>query len=250
MVVESMALLHTVPCRRCGLVSDKLLSLVTCRRDVNKMALLYHVCGCMRHPQEFISGRGRFTQPQPLLWDSDIRTSSQWPPSSSSSNSNSSDSSPSTGNRGPEASCSSRYSSSMLTFDDWDAMEGDYALPVPCNVPVNEALPMTTTSNNTINPGGAAAAAAAPAASIHSPSGATGTDALWAAALQRSRDLVTPADVLGSRGLWQDMREVYVLLFGVGQKDTEGIYSLRAVSEDGLPTETIIAFENMDDAVR
>lgn len=44
--------------------------------------------------------------------------------------------------------------------------------------------------------------------------------------------------------------QVYVLLFGVGQKDTEGIYSLRAVSDDGLPTETIIAFENMEDAVR
>jgi hypothetical protein len=44
--------------------------------------------------------------------------------------------------------------------------------------------------------------------------------------------------------------QVYVLLFGVGQKDTEGIYSLRAVSDDGLPTETIIAFENMEDAIR
>lgn len=41
-----------------------------------------------------------------------------------------------------------------------------------------------------------------------------------------------------------------MLLFGVGQKDTEGIYSLRAVSDDGLPTETIIAFENMEDAIR
>jgi hypothetical protein len=68
--------------------------------------------------------------------------------------------------------------------------------------------------------------------------------------MQPTRDAASPADVLGSRGLWQDMREVYVLLFGVGQKDTEGIYSLRAVSEDGLPTETIIAFEGMDDAVR
>jgi hypothetical protein len=50
--------------------------------------------------------------------------------------------------------------------------------------------------------------------------------------------------------LLQSLREVYVFLFGVGQKDTEGIYSLRAVADDGLPTETIIAFENMEDAVR
>ncbi|WIA14523.1 hypothetical protein OEZ85_003042 [Tetradesmus obliquus] len=58
------------------------------------------------------------------------------------------------------------------------------------------------------------------------------------------------ADLLTSRSLWHSLREVYVLLFGVGQKDTEGIYSLRAVSDDGLPTETIIAFENMEDAIR
>lgn len=218
--------------------------------------------------QEFISGRGRYTQPQPLLWDQDSLSSSSstggaWPPSSSSSSSDtsnggngggSSSSNPSTSNRGPEASCSSsssRYSSSIQSFDDWD-MEGDYGLPVPCNAaqPVNEALPLSSsasanansTSSSSSNP-----AAAAAAAGVHSLAGAEG---LWGAVLQPSRDLVSPADVLGSRGLWQDMREVYVLLFGVGQKDTEGIYSLRAVSEDGLPTETIIAFENMDDAVR
>lgn len=44
--------------------------------------------------------------------------------------------------------------------------------------------------------------------------------------------------------------QVYVLLFGVGERDTEGIYSLRAFSDDGLPQETIIAFEAEDDAQR
>eukprot|EP00878_Enallax_costatus_P005750 GHUV01006028.1.p1 GENE.GHUV01006028.1~~GHUV01006028.1.p1 ORF type:complete len:245 (+),score=93.39 GHUV01006028.1:646-1380(+) len=65
-----------------------------------------------------------------------------------------------------------------------------------------------------------------------------------------SADLYAPTDLLTTRSLLQSLREVYVLLFGVGQKDTEGIYSLRAVSDDGLPTETIIAFENMEDAIR
>lgn len=47
------------------------------------------------------------------------------------------------------------------------------------------------------------------------------------------------------------VNQVFVMLFGVGQKDTtEGIYSLRAVAADGMPTETIIAFESEDDAER
>lgn len=46
------------------------------------------------------------------------------------------------------------------------------------------------------------------------------------------------------------LQQVYVILFGVGQKDTEGIYSLRAFNDDGLPQETIIVFEAEDDAAR
>ena len=42
-----------------------------------------------------------------------------------------------------------------------------------------------------------------------------------------------------------------MILFGVGKTDTEGIYSLRAVTgNDGLPVDTIIAFESSDDAER
>lgn len=42
-----------------------------------------------------------------------------------------------------------------------------------------------------------------------------------------------------------------MILFGVGTTDTEGIYSLRAVEQDeGLPVDTIVAFENEDDALR
>jgi hypothetical protein len=67
---------------------------------------------------------------------------------------------------------------------------------------------------------------------------------------QPSPNVIIPPDLLICRYQARNMREVFVLLFGVGQKDTEGIYSLRAVSEEGLPTETIIAFESMDDAVR
>jgi hypothetical protein len=182
------------------------------------------------------------------MWDQDSSSSSTSIDSSSNSGG------ASTGNRGPEASCSSRYSSSIQSFDDWDAPEGDFAFPVPASMPRNEALFLTgsaTSSSSAASSNPAAAAAAAAAASIHSLTSGTGLEGLWAAAVQQpSRDLASSADLMGNRGLWQDMGDVYVLLFGVGQKDTEGIYSLRAVSEDGLPTETIIAFENMDDAVR
>ena len=45
--------------------------------------------------------------------------------------------------------------------------------------------------------------------------------------------------------------QVWVLLFGVGTRDTEGIYSLRAMSrETGVPQDTIIAFEDAEDAER
>ena len=39
--------------------------------------------------------------------------------------------------------------------------------------------------------------------------------------------------------------------FGVGKTETEGIYSLRAVSRaDGIPKDTIVAFEDIEDAQR
>ena len=45
--------------------------------------------------------------------------------------------------------------------------------------------------------------------------------------------------------------QVFVLLFGVGEAETEGIYSLRAMSrEEGLPQDTIVAFEDLEDAER
>ncbi len=45
--------------------------------------------------------------------------------------------------------------------------------------------------------------------------------------------------------------QVYILLFGVGSFETEGIYSMRAVmNNDGLPIDTIIAFESQEDAER
>lgn len=45
--------------------------------------------------------------------------------------------------------------------------------------------------------------------------------------------------------------QVHVILFGVGAFETEGIYSLRALRrEDNLPQDTIIAFEDDDDAQR
>lgn len=57
--------------------------------------------------------------------------------------------------------------------------------------------------------------------------------------------------VFGSAGLWGDLDQVYVILFGVGRTATEGIYSLRALTqEEGLPQDTVVAFESQDDAER
>lgn len=44
---------------------------------------------------------------------------------------------------------------------------------------------------------------------------------------------------------------VFVILFGVGEHQTEGIYSLRAAKdEDSLPQDTVVAFIDEDDALR
>ena len=49
---------------------------------------------------------------------------------------------------------------------------------------------------------------------------------------------------------WSRM-QVFVILFGVGSTETEGIYSLRVISrEEGLPQDTIIAFSAKEDAER
>lgn len=62
--------------------------------------------------------------------------------------------------------------------------------------------------------------------------------------LQHIPDVVAPARLCGPV-------QVYVILFGVGQKHTsEGIYSLRGLTPEGLPLETIIAFECEEDAER
>ncbi|KAG2488108.1 hypothetical protein HYH03_013257 [Edaphochlamys debaryana] len=50
--------------------------------------------------------------------------------------------------------------------------------------------------------------------------------------------------------VWSRLRQVYVILFGVGERETEGIYSLRAFGNDMVPHETIIAFESEEEAQR
>lgn len=55
----------------------------------------------------------------------------------------------------------------------------------------------------------------------------------------------------GQQILLHDLSQVYVILFGVGSTETEGIYSLRVMSRnDGLPQDTIIAFASKEDADR
>lgn len=58
-------------------------------------------------------------------------------------------------------------------------------------------------------------------------------------------------NMAASSELWNRVTTVYILLFGVGAFETEGIYSMRAVmNNDGLPIDTIIAFESQEDAER
>lgn len=51
---------------------------------------------------------------------------------------------------------------------------------------------------------------------------------------------------------WHALATVYVILFGVGRADTEGIYSLRGAHPDdaALAHDTVVAFECEDDAAR
>ena len=45
--------------------------------------------------------------------------------------------------------------------------------------------------------------------------------------------------------------QIHVILFGIGEGEPEGIYSVRAMpGADQLPQETIIAFEDAEDAQR
>lgn len=56
---------------------------------------------------------------------------------------------------------------------------------------------------------------------------------------------------LGPGATAGDRSRCFVILFGVGRAETEGIYSLRALAkDDGMPVDTIVAFEKEDDAQR
>ncbi|DBB14354.1 TPA: hypothetical protein ACH3X3_004655 [Trebouxia sp. C0006] len=50
---------------------------------------------------------------------------------------------------------------------------------------------------------------------------------------------------------WDEYSRIHVILFGIGEGEPEGIYSVRAMpGADQLPQETIIAFEDAEDAQR
>lgn len=58
-------------------------------------------------------------------------------------------------------------------------------------------------------------------------------------------------DFLEGRLLWNDLNQVYVIIYVEGGADTEGIYSLRTDHDsNGLPQDTIVAFESLTDAER
>jgi hypothetical protein len=77
--------------------------------------------------------------------------------------------------------------------------------------------------------------------------GARSVDTLWPLAARAAAYSSSP----GQQAWLQDLSQVYVILFGVGSTDTEGIYSLRVMSrDDGLPQDTIVAFSSKEDAER
>lgn len=137
---------------------------------------------------------------------------------------------------GPSSTAASAYSANQFTgsrtggiaptvrsLDDWDFADEDLYTPYPSNTPVNE--------------GG----------------GGGGGTATMTGTASDCMELWTLADRVplpAGPGQWEGLTEVFVILFGVGQSETEGIYSLRAANDDGMPTETIIAFESEDDAQR
>lgn len=111
-------------------------------------------------------------------------------------------------------------SESQVCKSEWDFDGDDRSIPSPCNLPVNESV----TSSMSIQ--------------------------LWAVAAERAYQERPAINMLTGKAYWSELSQVYVILFGVGERETEGIYSLRALSNDGLPQETIIAFEDEEDAQR
>jgi hypothetical protein len=106
-----------------------------------------------------------------------------------------------------------RHPDDTLLDDAWDLGDDSYT-PFPSNLPTSEGFGPRTSE-------------------------------FWSLASLPAYNLTE------SKSRWQDLKQVYVILFGVGESETEGIYSLRALSKDeGVPQDTIIAFENEDDAER
>lgn len=67
----------------------------------------------------------------------------------------------------------------------------------------------------------------------------------WTMSDRPGIDLLTAGD-----DVLRQLPQVYVILFGLDGHQEEGIYSLRAVSDDGMPQDTIIVFESEEDAER
>lgn len=78
--------------------------------------------------------------------------------------------------------------------------------------------------------------------------GRGGAEPIWTLTDQPGIDLLASGPILALAG--QLPYTLFVILFGVGERDTEGIYSLRALKPDGMSHETIIAFECEEDAQR
>jgi hypothetical protein len=87
--------------------------------------------------------------------------------------------------------------------------------------------------------------------SSEAPAAAAAADAWAPAAPAPAAAPPAPAAAPRGRDPLGHLAEVHVLLFGAeGRAETEGIYSLRAPGPEGLPAETILAFESRVDAER
>lgn len=142
----------------------------------------------------------------------------------------------------------------------WSDFSSELHVPPPANLPTNgeDGNATTQASNPSSRPTGAAAAGggnlnSSPLTGLDEPEAqpsllfppAHANRGMWQVTDQPGIDLF-----LAGPRVWARLQQVYVILFGVGERDTEGIYSLRAFGADGVAHETIISFECEEDAIR
>jgi hypothetical protein len=140
-----------------------------------------------------------------------------------------------------ERSSPARPQPAAAAAEDWDFNDD-----LTSNLPVNEAAAMPSIWTLTDAPG----LDMFQSRSWRDLTEVRGEGARSCPSHNRRHRRTAPARHHQLTGPLRNRAQVFVILFGVGDRDQEGIYSLRALSQEGLPRETIIAFESEEDAQR